>query len=42
MISAKDLALLWDFLMGIVRIMAIPLGAAILAIVFLRRKKANR
>jgi hypothetical protein len=42
MISAENLMLLLNFVMGFIKIVAIPLGAVILAVVLLRQKKTNR
>jgi len=42
MIDADNLALLLKFLLGFFRIIAIPLGTAIVAVILLRRNKNNR
>ncbi len=42
MISAENLTLLWDFFMGLIKIVTIPLGAVLLTVVLLRQRKANR
>jgi hypothetical protein len=42
MTNVENLVLLLVFVVGILKIEAIPLGAALLVIVFLRKKKTKR